>query len=330
MQVLLNDTPFDLKVEQEKTVADIIAGMETWCAGERMAITDVVVDGNVLYVVDNAGSDVPISGVKTIHFHAMAYEEYAYTSLTSAYEHIERLVAAKDDASVKLADAVDGIGWLISILPRSAHLLGINLNEENTNEKLKLLEIKKERLARLVNDADASARKFFADDIVPFLADLGHHVLLHIANAEIQLLKLIGGAITAENAHERLASLIGLVTPLSSLLDKVVILLHKGRDKAALTGIDKFCDGVGSIISVLARIQETFSLDYSSITHGNVTLEAQIKSLQDVLVGVLDAFKTDDYVTVSDLLAYELKPRLDTLAHHLTALDTVIKTRTPK
>lgn len=331
MQIIVNDSPIEVRLETEKTAADVIAAMERWCAEQRMAVTDVDIDGVVHYLADNTGKDMALSGVSTMHFHALSYEEYAYTTLTNAYEHIERLIAARDNVSANLADAVDGLAWLVSVLPRSAHLLGINFNEENTAEKLKHLEIKKERLAKLVADGDtAAARTLYADDIVKFLSEFEHLVLMHIANAEIQLLKLIGGAITRDNAHERLTALIGLLAPLSSLLEKIVVLLHKGRDKAALTGIDKFCDGVGSIISVLARIKETFSLDYASIVQGEASLEAQMKSIQEVLVGVLDAFKTDDFVTVSDLLAYELKPRLDGLAGHLTVLDTVILEQTAK
>ncbi|MBI4979062.1 MAG: hypothetical protein HZC28_16400 [Spirochaetes bacterium] len=324
MNILVNNTPVSVKIEQEKTVGEVVTGIERWCSEQRIAVTEVQVDDTICYITDAASMDASLDGVDKINISAMPYEEYAYQSLTSVHDHIQKLINAKTIGAADLPVIVDGLAWILEVIPRITYLLSINLNEENTLEKLKLLEIKKERLAKHIRDNDGSAAAFVTGEIIPFLNEFVHHTLVLIANAEIQILKIMGSTITRENVIDRLASLAELTRPLITLLEKIVVLLQKGRDHAALMGIDKFADGVGSIINVLARIKETFSVDYDAVVCGDTTLSAVIRDMQKVLESILDAFKNEDFVSVSDLLDYELKPKLALIPRCLGALTETV------
>lgn len=329
MEILLNDVPLNFKLEGEETLLTVIEGLQQWCESQKLAISEIVINEDLIhYLVDEETlNGIPLSEVNTIQVRANTYVEHAYISLLECYEYTGKVIDTGENISFDdLSSVCEGLTWILEAVPQVTFILQLDINDTNMLEALKMLEIAKERLlSAIANSNEEDAIAYFNKDTVPFLTQFKGALEALITDAEMQLLCLIASNVTEENVISRLGSLKQLFPPLLALLDRIVHSLQTGNDKEAFLCLQKLTEGVGNVIGMVSAIKNAFDIDLGEVRIEERSFESVIRDLQSVLQDIIAAFSNEDFVTISDLLEYEVRERLASFETYIERIEEIVK-----
>lgn len=191
----------------------------------------------------------------------------------------------------------------------------MNLETHGVIHILKMLEVKLERLNTLTDNEEYDnysdkVKEFFQDDFKPFLNDkVLPSMDMVLQDAKINAIIIFANNINENNALYKIGTLPKFQSFIIEILDEVVDKLQTGKDKEAFIYAEKFSHIVGLSFSVLSKVAEICSIDYSNIKIDNISLLDSINDFNSMMNNLLDAFSNEDYISIADLLEYEIKEK---------------------
>ncbi|TVQ96170.1 MAG: hypothetical protein EA403_16705 [Spirochaetaceae bacterium] len=296
MRVLIDDHPLDVTLEQEKTLSEVLAGVNEFLSANGMILTALSVDNDELELdaLSEWGSR-SISGVQEIRLITQPQWELVLTHLhlVGGFIHAwrEALVSNESPTVAQLAQdqsdlarhLEEHVGLIFTDLPDGAF----------TN------------LFSVTGDP-----KLMADP------PTGRNALLTEMD---QLIPLIEQRIAEIQTPERVvAAVAGLVTSLIPQVQEVSILLQTGKDTDAMSLVVRFTELTEKLFRTLphlARVNEGFRERFLD----GERLPALTADLNERLHELVDAFGAQDSVLIGDLLEYEIVPRIEELIAVLPA-----------
>ena len=351
MKIFINGKELSATLENEKNAYEVLKPVEEWCNSNSFLINRILIDEKEMSpYIDEEYKTIAIENIKKIDIEALSHSEYYLSSMISIIEYIEK-VSKVDSITLSekdIEDLKDGIFWILDSVPRAIFLCNMNLETHGVIHILKMLEenninleseenimaeteVKLERLNTLTdneeyNNYSDKVKEFFQDDFKPFLNDkVLPSMDMVLQDAKIYAIIIFANNINENNALYKIGTLPKFQPFIIEILDEVVDKLQTGKDKEAFIYAEKFSHIVGLSFSVLSKVAEICSIDYSNIKIDNISLLDSINDFNSMMNNLLDAFSNEDYISIADLLEYEIKEKIENIMDYTPLLEEYIE-----
>lgn len=334
MKIFINGKELSATLENEKNAYEVLKPVEEWCNSNSFLINRILIDEKEMSpYIDEEYKNIAIENIKKIDIEALSHSEYYLSSMISIIEYIEK-VSKVDSITLSekdIEDLKDGIFWILDSVPRAIFLCNMNLETHGVIHILKMLEVKLERLNTLTdneeyNNYSDKVKEFFQDDFKPFLNDkVLPSIGMVLQDAKINAIIIFANNINENNALYKIGTLPKFQSFIIEILDEVVDKLQTGKDKEAFIYAEKFSHIVGLSFSVLSKVAEICSIDYSNIKIDNISLLDSINDFNSMMNNLLDAFSNEDYISIADLLEYEIKEKIENIMDYTPLLEEYIE-----
>ncbi len=280
MIVTMNGNPFDVTLERERTLGELLTGIESWLERSRFSVSALSLNGEAIAASQIEGAcAMDLDEVETLDIRASSWNELLIEALT---ESDRVLMEAQKDRR----DAV--------------------------------VEGRPSRAAEIAASFEATAASGFmagnGKDLYIRIADI-----LNRGNADddgrIEAVRSeIADRIRELNAPVAELSRLGArMDDLASKLEEVPLELQTGKDAQAARTLGDFAALMGSLLR-LVPLAENESVGLSERTLDGVTFPDFINDLRTALSELTAGYENGDAILVGDLAEYEIAPRLKTLA----------------
>jgi hypothetical protein len=334
MKIFINGKELSATLENEKNAYEILKPVEEWCNSNSFLINRILIDEKEMSpYIDEEYKTIAIENIKKIDIEALSHSEYYLSSMISIIEYIEK-ISKVDSITLSekdIEDLKDGIFWILDSVPRAIFLCNMNLETHGVIHILKMLEVKLERLNTLTdneeyNNYSDKVKEFFQDDFKPFLNDkVLPSMDMVLQDAKINAIIIFANNINENNALYKIGTLPKFQPFIIEILDEVVDKLQTGKDKEAFIYAEKFSHIVGLSFSVLSKVAEICSIDYSNIKIDNISLLDSINDFNSMMNNLLEAFSNEDYISIADLLEYEIKEKIENIMDYTPLLEEYIE-----
>lgn len=334
MKIFINGKELSATLENEKNAYEVLKPVEEWCNSNSFLINRILIDEKEMSpYIDEEYKNIAIENIKKIDIEALSHSEYYLSSMISIIEYIEK-VSKVDSITLSekdIEDLKDGIFWILDSVPRAIFLCNMNLETHGVIHILKMLEVKLERLNTLTdneeyNNYSDKVKEFFQDDFKPFINDkVLPSMDMVLQDAKINAIIIFANNINENNALYKIGTLPKFQPFIIEILDEVVDKLQTGKDKEAFIYAEKFSHIVGLSFSVLSKVAEICSIDYSNIKIDNISLLDSINDFNSMMNNLLDAFSNEDYISIADLLEYEIKEKIENIMDYTPLLEEYIE-----
>lgn len=334
MKIFINGKELSATLENEKNAYEILKPVEEWCNSNSFLINRILIDEKEMSpYIDEEYKTIAIENIKKIDIEALSHSEYYLSSMISIIEYIEK-ISKVDPITLSekdIEDLKDGIFWILDSVPRAIFLCNMNLETHGVIHILKMLEVKLERLNTLTdneeyNNYSDKVKEFFQDDFKPFLNDkVLPSMDMVLQDAKINAIIIFANNINENNALYKIGTLPKFQPFIIEILDEVVDKLQTGKDKEAFIYAEKFSHIVGLSFSVLSKVAEICSIDYSNIKIDNISLLDSINDFNSMMNNLLEAFSNEDYISIADLLEYEIKEKIENIMDYTPLLEEYIE-----
>ena len=334
MKIFINGKELSATLENEKNAYEVLKPVEEWCNSNSFLINRILIDEKEMSpYIDEEYKNIAIENIKKIDIEALSHSEYYLSSMISIIEYIEK-ISKVDSITLSekdIEDLKDGIFWILDSVPRAIFLCNMNLETHGVIHILKMLEVKLERLNTLTdneeyNNYSDKVKEFFQDDFKPFLNDkVLPSMYMVLQDAKINAIIIFANNINENNALYKIGTLPKFQSFIIEILDEVVDKLQTGKDKEAFIYAEKFSHIVGLSFSVLSKVAEICSIDYSNIKIDNISLLDSINDFNSMMNNLLDAFSNEDYISIADLLEYEIKEKIENIMDYTPILEEYIE-----
>lgn len=334
MKIFINGKELSATLENEKNAYEVLKPVEEWCNSNSFLINRILIDEKEMSpYIDEEYKNIAIENIKKIDIEALSHSEYYLSSMISIIEYIEK-VSKVDSITLSekdIEDLKDGIFWILDSVPRAIFLCNMNLETHGVIHILKMLEVKLERLNTLTdneeyNNYSDKVKEFFQDDFKPFLNDkVLPSMDMVLQDAKINAIIIFANNINENNALYKIGTLPKFQPFIIEILDEVVDKLQTGKDREAFIYAEKFSRIVGLSFSVLSKVAEICSIDYSNIKIDNISLLDSINDFNSMMNNLLEAFSNEDYISIADLLEYEIKEKIENIMDYTPLLEEYIE-----
>lgn len=335
MKIFINGKELYATLENEKNAYEVLNPLEEWCNSNSFLINRIIINEKEMSpYIDKEYETISIENIKQIEIEALSHSEYYLSSIMSITEYIEK-ISKTDSATLTENDIEalkDGIFWVLDSIPRAIFLCNMNLETHGVIHILKMLEVKLERLNSLKNnekdeeDYLNKVKEFFQDDLKPFVNDKVLPTMeLVLEDAKINTMIIFANDINENNALYKIGTLPKFQPFITEILDEVVNKLQTGKDKEAFIYAEKFSHIVGLSFSILSKVAEVCSINYSNIKIEKMSLLDAINDFNSMMNNLLDAFSNEDYISIADLLEYEIKEKIENIMDYIPLLEEYIE-----
>ncbi len=327
MQFFINRQNLNVTLDGSETIEGIFNDINSWCEQSELVINKITINQeHKFYSVDNKIFDMfkNKDDIKDVYIEAISNFEYAYNSFITIVDYIRRLATTDVADKIDVADIVNGADIIIDGIPRTTFLLGATLEKYDIIGEIKVFEARIERLKEFENDIDA-ATECFINDVQPFLRDTFLKIMLSILDdVEVSLLISISNNITLNNALYRIGIISSFIEPLLHVIDDIVSYIQIGDDKQGFLKIEKFSKSIEIIFSIISKVLSVYELKYEDINYNSENFVAFIEEINSHMNAIVEAFDNNDYVSVADILEYEVKDKLLVLGDYMTIIEKTI------
>ncbi|ACN84096.1 hypothetical protein [Brachyspira hyodysenteriae] len=326
MNIFINGKELSVMLENETNAYEVLKPIEEWCNSNDFLINKVIIDNTELQpYIDEEYETIPVENIQKIEVEALSQAEYSLYSIMSIVEYIEKVSNTVSVNSKDIEDLKDGMYWVLDSIPRTIFLFNMSLESYGIIHLLKMLEVKLEKFNNASDNID-KFNEFFNNELKPFLSEkMLPAMYLVIEEAKINTIFLFAGNITSSNALYKVGSLPKFLPLILDILDSIVNKLQSGNDKEAFMYAEKFSRIVSYAFSILSNVASIYSIDYSQISLNAVTLTDAINDFNEMMNNVLDAFANEDYISIADLLEYEIKERIENIMNYIPLVEEHIE-----
>ena len=281
MIVTVNGQTMDLALENERTVAELLAPLSRWLEDGGMSIASFSLDG--MPVEDgafDAACERELSGID--RFDAIAHSR------------IELLREALGEGERALSDFLT----------------------KDDGRRTALREWQERPAANFLARSEAELAALMAEAMDLTAAEVSGSPA---SKAEAALVILRERSREADSPRVELAAVGSVLEPLASRLEELPLELQTGKDAKAAETLRDLAVMAEKLLRIVPLLRYD-GLDIHAIQVGAVDFRSFVEELDAALRELVAAFESGDAVLVGDLSEYEIAPRMRSLAAALSAL----------
>jgi hypothetical protein len=301
LEILINSEKISYTLEDEKSLGDVVSGIELWLNEARLVITSVRWgDRDLAAEPEPSWSETPLTEVPRLDITARLLNEVQISQLQLMLDYLGRLGAGmKSRDAGSLEELLDTFADLAHTMKDSLDLTAGSAAAKGIAELSKLI-------------TGASARMIA--DWPQGITDKTTRVIADLQGLVLGRLKEIGDP----KSTLRAASAQLIQSALE--LEEVSVLLQQGEDEKAMGYVVHFSEVFASILRMVMGMSEAETLSLEQAQVEGRSLKDHLADLNRVLKELTEAFDARDTVLLGDLLEYEISPRLEPLVSFLGTL----------
>lgn len=289
MEITINDQPLEITLEQEKTLGEVIKGLEVWLETGNLVVFSAHADAGTGaprqdLLATQGWESLPVAGIRRLRVTATHADELLKANLHTVEEFLtllEAALAAADEARIE--ELIGGIPYL-----------GESIRRQFSPDLRPDLERLTELLGKTSSAVIAAWPPHIKAEALRLISALRERVRCRLR--EMEEPKAVLRELSAELGR------------CSGEIGEVAVLLQTGRDREAMARVISFSDLSGRLARILAYARNT-----NSGGEPGHSLQSFYTDLNTVLEELVEAFQSRDSVLIGDLLEYEIAPRLETL-----------------
>ena len=327
MEIRINNYSIDYKLQDEKKVADIVKYLTAWTAERELIIFRLEIDG-APHPIDKI-PDMELDGINIVNFVIQSKSDIVFTSVEEGVRYCGSAIkfaekSQKNDFSLKeLSDLADGLEWLKGVLLSSLNILGIEYTE---------FSYKGMPLSDYLKEMKAHQDELRAFD----KTDRASAWLNKNGNLYLVIKELLRTLLTCDEMKKLILNSVDspdiIVSTLTSLkealpgevqnLENIAIAFQSGKDKEGSEKIQRFVDFIFSFSRACHHVEPVFGISTSNVIVENKSLFEKNREIHDLLNETIDVMENQDYISLADVLEYEMKPAIENIGQYI---DTVIR-----
>ncbi|HOJ50139.1 MAG TPA: hypothetical protein PKW55_04940 [Spirochaetota bacterium] len=289
MELYINNNKVDYRLNNEKSLNEVVNFLKTWVSTQGGFIKDILVNGNNIESI----SDIKLEDIKRMDVIVSSAINEVEETVPVLKDYIQRFIENiespyfTDDKNEK----IEGILWVIDAITLTVKSLKLDpsyiyYNGRSLDEIINFLSISLKTIIENIHNTEFF-KTYFIEGIKPKLSDL----ILYIERI-IDFYNFIVG-----KNNEFLKSIISEIDIFKNSISGFALMINEGRDRDVLVFIQKLLKFFEFLMLVLSLRSYDISSYHESI----------INSFNSVY----EYFKEKDYVSVIDIIEYEISEKLD-------------------
>lgn len=282
MILTINDNKIDFTLENEKTLKDIVQGIDNWLKSSNMVIEKLYVNKEDF---SHSNLDLPIDGINNIDIETVSISEIKTNNINVLLNFLTNFKNVylnwNKEESTQISYEIKTVYSLISDILSPNNLIPDDIYANGLKEKLEKVDFFGEKLIEGYND------------VIPYIDSL--IILLSERLSEYT------------TPYEELKNALDSLEKYNEQLEQVSIYLQTGKEVEASGIMTRFI----SIFQKVIRLLDINKTNDKIIK--KTELETFIKELNDILNELLEGYETQDIVLIGDILEYEITPKIEYL-----------------
>ena len=297
MEIKINGKPADITLEKEKTVGEVLTGLQQWLAGSGFYLSGLEIDGKNYgsLSLDNAFA-LSLEGLSSVDVKTSGWADLFLEALTSIISSLQLYEKANTDDRKKFA-----LNW-----EGSAPALFLKDHEKNLYDLIQ----------RTLN----SAESIEPAGVTSSLPSPMSPIILLVSERIREI----------EDPGREMKLIHQLTEEIAKSLEDLPLDMQTGKDAKASETITLFSTFVEKLFRLLFLFKY-YKTDIESIEvvsmngSGKQNLKDYLGEFSSALKEMITAFENKDTVLVGDLAEYELAPRLRCITEALNNNNPEVK-----
>ncbi len=297
MEITLNSEPFDVTIENEKTLSELFSGLSDWLNSSGFEILGMVLDGQELELNNTKLNEILLENISKLDIKAISGSDRYISDLQTLYQYTTLLHNAI------IADNNTLSNDLLSELPYVTSALDSYISKKDLPiyGTIKLQEL----ISNFNNDKQSDNK----NPLVDFL----NHISLIL---QTRIKEVTSPFSELQISAELLKNLIPDISDVS-------VMLQTGKDKKAMSYVLKFIELSEKLIRIFPFLKEFGYTDIRNVTIESESFKDFYTDLNGILVELVEAFNINDSILIGDLMEYEIAPRVNKLLEYVKLIEKV-------
>ncbi len=333
MELQINGQPIQFEIEHERTVPEIMASVANWAQERSLIFTEAWIDDKN-YLVDDI-PDIPLNQVAIINCMLQSNADIILSTIQEAMEYCAKIIAFMNETSgsgnydaSRISELKNGIEWVSEVMEKVRSLLGIDPAglKHRDSTAVQIMGSLGELAARLADVNGTSAfGKLFSESAPLFesVRDIFRQMALSIEMRDM----ILASIESPDVLYRSLVEITEVLPEQLKLLETIAIAYQSGKDNLGSQHIQVFVDFIYKYLRTCYQIVPVFGMKSAEVIVDGVSLEEKNQSINSLLGEILNALETNDIISVSDILEYEMRPLLENLARYCEEMMQQMKSR---
>ncbi len=292
MVITMNGDPFDVTIENEKTLNELLSGLNEWLDKSGYIITDIVKDDINLSLYKEDWGNTLLDTIEKLDIKASSEFDKYISDLQTLYQYITLVQDSVINNNKTLTED------LLSELPFIKNSMDFIFAKNHPTLD------KTQQLHQLLTNFDKENNN---QELIILLKDFTSILQNRIQEVSSPFTSLLKTA-------EKLKELIPAITD-------VAVMLQTGDDRQAINSVLKFIEFSEKLIRIFPFLKE---LGYSDITQISINEESFndfYTGFNGILKELVEAFNINDSILIGDLMEYEIVPMVNKLLKYLNLIE---------
>ncbi|MCK5154009.1 MAG: hypothetical protein KAQ93_06575 [Spirochaetales bacterium] len=300
MEITLNSEPFDVTIENEKTLSELFSGLSNWLNKSGYEITGLIQDGEELKLNEsNEWQGNLLETITNLDVKAISGSDRYISDLQTLYQYITLLQNAILAGNKSLTTD------LLSELPYITNTIDSFLTKKDLTAYGTV--ILQEHINNFQNDNNGKSEN--RDNLIHLLQ--GISIIL-----QTRIKEVTSPFNEIQNTAEQLKDLIPSISDVS-------VMLQTGEDKKAMDSVLGFIELSEKLIRTFPFLKNFGYTDISKISIDSESFNDFYKDLNSILTELVEAFNINDSILIGDLMEYEIAPRVNKLLEYLNLIEKI-------
>ncbi|MCL2025941.1 MAG: hypothetical protein FWG92_03955 [Leptospirales bacterium] len=325
MEIRINNQPIDYKREKEKKLADIASSIIKWTNERELVVFRVEVDNEVLDI--DALPDRPFEQVGILNFIIESKADVAFSAVEEGVRYCGRAVKyisriGKDDVPLsELANLGDGIDWLKGVIFSVLSIMGIDRKSFTykgitLSEYIEKMDEQKDDFTFLETKEKAASYFAKAENVFELIKEILRSLLL-----SEEMKRLIMHSVDSPDIIvSTLSSLKEIIEEELQNLEDIAVAFTSGRDAEGSAKLQRFVDFIFSFSRACHHAAPVFGIEMSGVIVDGKSMLDKNREIHDLLNEIITVMEHQDYISLSDILEYEMKPALANIGQYIDLL----------
>ena len=333
MEIKINNHPVDFEIQEEKKISDVVDSIIEWSNERDLVLSGIEMEGE-FHQVDEL-PDREMDDLEYMNFIIDSKADVVFASVDEgarycdrALKFIEKVTGGQDFTMEELQYLPSGIDWIKSVTDSVLTIMGIDQTSfqykgKSISDYMVDMESHRDLIAGL--DDIESVREYFRTNDNVF-AELKEMLRLLLLSEEMR--KLILHSVDSPDVI--ISSLVSLRESLPGELqniEDIAVAFQAGKDSEGGARLQRFIDFIFGFTRVCHQVAPVFGVDLNDVVVNDISLHDKNRQIQDMLNETIEILENDDFISLSDILEYEIKPSLSDLDSYMDRILALVEIR---
>lgn len=314
MDIYIMGSKIDFRVENERTIRDVIENISEVVYSYGQSITELRIDGKIYYPTDPELENILIDNVKVLEINIASFFEVSTSLIFSLIPYVRKFKELIKSNLIDQYQFDEAKQWIIDALVSSTDMIFVlSYNSKWIKTRNEIVGQLQETSFGEIKENEENREKLL-------------DTLQTLENLLTDLTKIFE---KIENDGEIVfdSSIDNDISEMLELTEEISLSLQLGNDNEALNRLYEFADAFLDLFYYLnisikfIKMHQDLYEKFKSYNFPNISETSKI------IENIIAAINQKDFVYASDLLSYELKPKIEEISTLIKDIREIISSK---